>query len=280
MKNEFNHIVKELSNIYPNKEAKSIAYLVFREKLGYHAHDIHLGNQKPDFKQKKELESILSELLSGKPVQYILGYTWFYDLKFKVNRNVLIPRPETEELVHFIIDHNRSDNPSILDIGTGSGCIPISLKKSIPESHIQSIDISIHAIQTARENAEMNNTMIHFLQMDILKKTEWDNLPFSYDIIVSNPPYITHSEKKLMHKNVLDFEPPSALFVEDRNPLIFYDVISDFALEKLNKNGWLFYEINENSGLAIKKLLEKKGFLNVHISKDIHEKNRFISCHV
>jgi release factor glutamine methyltransferase len=278
LRNEFNHIVKELSKLYSTEEAKSIVYLIFEEILNIKKTDIFTKNVELTVEQKKELPIILKKLKQHQPVQHIIGYTWFYDMKFFVNEYVLIPRPETEELVDLIIKENKNKKLKILDIGAGSGCIPITLKKNITNSEVWAIDISEKALEIAIKNAEINNVEIQFQKMDILNEGSWKEITLQFDIIVSNPPYVTESEKRLMEKNVLDFEPENALFVFDNNPLLFYQAISDFALQKLTKNGKLYFEINEKFGNKVKKMLEEKGFKDVVVVKDLNGKDRIVSA--
>ena len=238
--------------------------------------------------QSERIENILTQLQTGKPVQYILGYTEFYGLPFKVNPSVLIPRPETEELVEWIITSigslqlavgGEQLTKSTLDIGTGSGCIAITLKKFLPDRTVSAIDISPEAVQTAKENAELNNVKVNFIQADILNiKSEIENPKF--DIIISNPPYVTLKDKQQMHTNVTDFEPHGALFVPEDDPLIFYKAIADFAIKNLTKDGLLFLEINENLGTETVDILQNKGFKNVELRKDMSGKNRMIKASV
>ncbi len=218
-------------------------------------------------------EQILEELKNGKPIQYVLGEDEFYGLTFKVNQNVLIPRPETEELVDLIINDNKNQRVTILDIGTGSGCIAVSLQKKLPNALVSGLDISENAIELAKKNAQLNHVSIGFSIDDALKLKP-KNYP-KYDIIVSNPPYIASAEKQDMCLQVLDFEPHLALFVDDENPLIFYDAISDFALTNLLPQGKLYFEINQNLGHQTQQMLDKKGF-NVQIIKDINGNERII----
>ena len=212
----------------------------------------------------------IKELKNQKPIQYILGEADFYRLKFKVNEHVLIPRPETEELVHLIIKDNELDSPIILDIGTGSGCIPIALKKNIPSAKISAIDIANDVLEVAKYNAKHNGVEVEFVLDSILHLTS------HFDIIVSNPPYICVSEKANMNKNVLDYEPHLALFVENDDPLLFYKAIIDFAIKNLNKNGKIYFEINQSLASETKNLLENKGFKNVELIKDLSNNYRIL----
>ena len=220
--------------------------------------------------------SALENLSKGQPLQYIVGKTFFYGREFLVNSKVLIPRPETEELCQWIIEDTQLNNPSILDIGCGSGNIPITLEQEIKNSNVFAIDISTDALGVAQENSKLNNSNVQFEQMDILN---WRNtnkfLKNKFDVIVSNPPYILEEEKILMRKNVLDFEPHVALFVK-QNPMLFYDTIAEFAKEHLTENGKLFFEINENYYTECKNVLLKLNFVNIELRKDFGGKYRMI----
>lgn len=230
--------------------------------------------------QAEKLEYILNELKTGRPLQYIMGHTEFYGLPFKVNPSVLIPRPETEELVEWIIRTIKSTDTSVkhlLDIGTGSGCIAITLKKHLPDVQVSAIDISTEALQIARQNALLNKVEINFIQADILNIDQMNSLP-QFDMIVSNPPYVTPADKQQMHSNVTDFEPHAALFVPEDNPLLFYNAISNFAVENLKENGWLFFEINENLGKQTVELMKDKSFKNIILKNDLFDKNRMIKA--
>ncbi len=230
-------------------------------------------------KGKKESEAfyghILAQLQSGKPIQYILGETIFYGLKFKLNPSVLIPRPETEELVDLIISENKNRQISILDIGTGSGCIAVSLQKKLPLSKVFGLDVDKNAIDLATQNALLNAVEIDFIIADVLN-LQSRNFP-KYDVIVSNPPYIADAEKQEMSPQVLDYEPHLALFVADENPLIFYDAISNFALTNLSPQGKLYFEINQKLAQATQKMLNSKGF-SATVIKDINGNDRIISA--
>ncbi|MEO8796210.1 MAG: peptide chain release factor N(5)-glutamine methyltransferase, partial [Daejeonella sp.] len=236
-------------------------------------------NEPVDMMVETSLISILDELKTGKPLQYILGETEFYDLPFKVNPSVLIPRPETEELVDWIIKDllsRKQTKPEILDIGTGSGCIPIALKKNIPEAKVSAIDISGAALETAIKNSVLNKVEVKFHLHDILNTESGFFNDSEFDIVVSNPPYVTLSEKNLMHQNVLEHEPHLALFVDDNDPLIFYKAITKFASAHLKKDGVLYLEINENLGGETVSLLKGFGFKNVELRKDLPGKDRMI----
>ena len=272
-----NYIKKELEELYHARETESLAYLLLEYVLKYSKTQIQLNKaEKISPELFQQIKYYTQELTKNIPIQYVLGETEFYDLTFKVNKHTLIPRPETEELVHAIINENRQEGLQILDIGTGSGCIPISLAKNLKNARVSSADISAEAIEKAKENAKLNQVDVHFFHRDILnwKNVDWDN----FDIIVSNPPYVTEAEKSKMEKNVLDYEPHSALFVTDHDPLIFYRTIADLALLHLKKGGKLYFEINESLGNEMVELLEQKGFNSISLRSDINGKNRMISA--
>lgn len=226
-------------------------------------------------------EVIILELKTEKPIQYITGEAWFYGLRFEVNENTLIPRPETEELVEWIIesqqDYKSKKQLEVLDIGTGTGCIPISLKKNIPNANVSAIDVSEKAIEVAKRNANSNEAAISFILKNIL---ETENLEQQYDVIVSNPPYVRNLEKEEISKNVLAYEPHLALFVEDNDALLFYRKIAQLAKESLTKNGQLFFEINQYLGKETVLLLEQLGFQNIELKKDFKGNDRMIKCSV
>lgn len=215
------------------------------------------------------------ELINDKPLQYILGTATFLDWEFEVNQDTLIPRPETEELVILIHKSLKGagENHKILDIGTGSGCIAISLQK-LTHAQVSAVDISKKALEKAKKNASKLEASINFIEADIRNKQQWENISGSFDLIVSNPPYVLHSEKELMQANVLDYEPELALFVENSDPLLFYQHITNFAKEQLSDQGVLWFEINENMGHEMQLLLSKY-FKNVQLIKDFRDKDRF-----
>ncbi|MFB9844726.1 peptide chain release factor N(5)-glutamine methyltransferase [Mucilaginibacter ginsenosidivorans] len=271
----------KLAHLYDLKEIDSICMLVLTEVAGTtHARIKAFPELELSWKQIESLKNILDQLVIGKPIQYILGQTEFYGLTFKVNPSVLIPRPETEELVYWtisLIKETKLAGGNILDIGTGSGCIAISLKKNLPEFSVSAIDISSDALKTAGENAELNNTEVNFILGDILNpKLNIQNSKF--EIIVSNPPYVTLDDKKQMHTNVTDFEPHTALFVPENDPLIFYKAITDFASKNLKPGGLLFFEINESYGEQTVELLNSKRFINIELRKDMGGRDRMIKA--
>jgi release factor glutamine methyltransferase len=267
-----------LSPAYPREEINGFVKLIFDHLLGISQLETHLRRHDHISEAKlSEIKEILQRLKNFEPIQYIFGETEFYGLKFKVNQAVLIPRPETEELVEWILKDSPDQNADVLDIGTGSGCIPIALGKNRPHLNIVGWDISEEALMVARQNAEMNKVKVEFAKVDILN---WrtDCLKRNYDLIVSNPPYVTTSEKSTLLKNVTDHEPHLALFVPDKDPLIFYNEIADFALRNLNKNGILYFELNENKGNEVMNLLKSKNFSTVVFKKDINGKDRMVRC--
>jgi release factor glutamine methyltransferase len=273
--------IQELTPIYDAGEAESFFYLILEEKNQLKRIDLALRPEL-DFLEEEIVvwNSILEQLKKEIPVQYLLEKTSFYGLDFEVNENVLIPRSETEELVDWIIKSNskieKLKDLKILDIGTGSGCIAISLAKNIPNSQVYAIDVSQKALATAKKNAEINKVNVTFINQNIL---ETEDLTQQFDIIVSNPPYVRNLEKEEIKKNVLDNEPHLALFVEDNDALIFYRKIADLAKKNLSENGQLFFEINQYLGKEMIDLLEKMNFKNIELRKDIYGNDRMISCH-
>ncbi|MBL1407667.1 peptide chain release factor N(5)-glutamine methyltransferase [Sphingobacterium faecale] len=267
-----------LQELYPASEVEQIYLLAVEDITATAPSQYHrIRNEIPSVEQTNRLQEILSQLQTGRPIQQILGYAHFYGHIFEVSEDTLIPRPETEELVHLIQqDHRDHYAMDFIDIGTGTGCIPISLAIRMPQHKYWALDISPNALNVAKRNAQKHSTNVQFIQADIL---EWD-LVFqqeqTYDVIVSNPPYITQAEKKEMHQNVLAFEPHSALFVEDSAPLLFYDYIADFAKSHLRPNGRLYFEINQYLGAETVELLSKKGFRQIQLYKDINGADRII----
>lgn len=284
------YFLQELSTIYDEMEATSFFYLILEHLCQLKRIDLALN---PDFEisenDKVRWQNILTELKTQKPIQYILGETEFYGLKFLVNENVLIPRPETEELVELILKSTKekvqSTDLKVIDIGTGSGCIAISLAKNLPNAKVFAIDVSEKAILTAQENAKQNGVEVNFIQQNILEIDELIKLPTSsfqrptfFDIIVSNPPYVRMLEKEEIKTNVLEYEPHLALFVEDNDALIFYRKIAQLAKKSLTENGKLYFEINQYLGKETVTLLEKMDFKNIELLQDIYGNDRMISC--
>ena len=273
----------ELSTIYPKTEIDSFFFLLIEVKLNLQRIDTVL---KPDFLIDEsilsEIKNIVKRLQKEEPIQYILGETEFYSLPFLVDENTLIPRPETEELVEWVINEiqeirskNQDNKLNILDVGTGTGCIPISLAKNLNNVSISAIDVSLEALKKAKQNAVLNKVDITFLEIDILKAKE---LPKKYDFIISNPPYVRELEKIEINNNVLQNEPHLALFVDDENPLIFYKKIADLAKQDLTKNGLLFFEINQYLGKETLEMLQQKGFKNIELKKDFSGNDRMIKA--
>ncbi|MEO8238937.1 MAG: peptide chain release factor N(5)-glutamine methyltransferase [Flavobacterium sp.] len=270
--------IQELSPFYDAYESESFFYLILEDKHKLRQIDLALNHDLNFSEADIVIWSVfLDQLKKEVPVQYLLGKTNFYGLDFEVNENVLIPRPETEELVEWIIHENSNINKSkklkILDIGTGSGCIAISLAKNLPNAEVSAIDVSKKALETAKRNAVNNNVEVTFILQDIL---ELDELKYNFDIIVSNPPYVRNLEKEEIKKNVLEYEPHLALFVEDNDALVFYKKIASLAQKNLLENGQLYFEINQYLGKEMIDLLEKMNFENIELRKDIYDNDRMI----
>ena len=266
--------LKELNGYYPEKEIKSLFYISIDHLLGYSKSDTIIKSENellPDF--KIEFSEIVERLQKKEPIQYILMETTFYGLPFFTRRGVLIPRSETEELVDWIIKDNENLEKRYLDIGTGSACIIISLAKNLNGS-FYAIDVSPDALREAKQNVKRNNVDVNLEQFDILD-SDLDGL---WDVIVSNPPYVLESERKYMQQNVLAWEPEIALFVRDETPLLFYERIADQSTKVLNKNGILYFEINEKYGKETVDMLAQKGFVNIELKKDINDKDRMVKA--
>lgn len=266
---------KELSAIYPSTEISAFTNIIIKtvfktSKLHIHAFPESLLTQK----QAHQIKSICRELKEGKPLQYVLGETSFYNCTIKVNKDTLIPRPETEELVDLIIKENRGFRGSVLDAGTGSGCIAVALAINLPGTRVMGFDISEGAISLARENALLNNASIDFFTADM---ANFDiNSIGNTDIIVSNPPYVRESEKKLMADNVLNYEPHAALFIPDSEPLKYYKYILKLAKGILVRGGRVYFEINEAMGEEMKYLLSEHGYSGIVIKRDLNDRERMI----
>ncbi|MES2274686.1 MAG: peptide chain release factor N(5)-glutamine methyltransferase [Bacteroidota bacterium] len=281
VKDVFTRFKQQLANVYNPQETEAIILLTLSDLLNTSNTKLKaFPEAEIGYQQAEQLEYIVQELKTGRPIQYILGHTEFYGLPFKVNPSVLIPRPETEELVQWIIQTvNKSTTPvhHLLDIGTGSGCIAITLKKYLPNLKIFAIDISSQALQTAKANAQLNHVDVNFIEADILNFDASIQLP-QFDIIVSNPPYVTLVDKEQMHTNVTDFEPHTALFVPENDPLLFYKAIANFAQEQLTDNGQLFFEINENYGKETVELLTGNSFKDVELRQDMSDRDRMVKA--
>jgi len=317
---------KQLKSLYPKTEVTSFFYRLCDFKLGLKRVDIALNlDKKIALKEVSFFEDAIKRLKLFEPIQYVIGTTEFYGLTFKVDKNVLIPRPETEELVSWILKEVKGQKAKgkrlkILDIGTGSGCIAIALAENLPQAEVWALDVSKQALKIAKQNATLNKVNINFIEADILnlntkdiviaskakqsltnkeinsvakplrndvqnnnsvipterKISDEESFFLNFDIIISNPPYVKQNEKPLMQPNVLNHEPHVALFVENNNPLLFYDKIADFAIKNLSKNGILFFEINQNFGQGVITILQQKGFKNTALKKDIFEADRMV----
>lgn len=270
--------LRELSPLYDEKEIESFFYIVLESFHNKKRIDLALNpSMEMDAVQLLRWESVLADLKTEKPIQYILGETEFYGLPFLVNENTLIPRPETEELVEWILESKKNEEQStklnVLDIGTGSGCIAISISKNLPDVQVSAIDVSEKALATAHKNAEINKVDVNFILKNIL---ETEVLDEKYDIIVSNPPYVRNLEKEEIKPNVLEYEPHLALFVYDNDALLFYRKIAELAKKNLSENGKLYFEINQYLGKEMVELLEEMGFKNIVLKKDIYGNDRMI----
>lgn len=271
----FDDFIREIS-LDDKDEIMAVGYIVFQHFFKVSRTDILMG--KPVLADEisiQNLKEVLLRINRHEPVQYILGLTTFYGRNFAVNPNVLVPRPETEELVHHLVNTYQRQSPPfhVLDIGTGSGCIPITLKLEIPSASVSAIDISDGALSIARENAAALQADVNFFKCDIL---QGEPSLKDVDLIVSNPPYIADEEKEHMHRNVLAYEPHLALFVEGDDPLLFYKVIAQKSRAMLRSGGSLWFEINARFGAEVKRSMEQHGFVAVEIMKDVTGKERFV----
>ena len=266
------YFLSELTSFYSKDEAESMAFWSIHSVSNLSRSEYLLASNTLLSAQDNNLyQDIVSRLKKHEPLQYVLGESEFYGLTMKVNSDCLIPRPETEELVSWILKHNFKN---VVDIGTGSGCIAITLAK-YSDAQITAYDVSSDALNIAKENAKLNQVNVEFVKHDIFEEID---LKKSFDLIVSNPPYVLGSEKKLMNRNVLDYEPHLALFVSDDDALLYYQRIIEFSKAHLTNEGLLFFEINEQKGLEIKKLLEKNEFTDILIKKDMQGKNRMVKA--
>ena len=269
--NIINYFNRELDGYATKNEINSWAYIVIEHLFGYSKADCICNyNQKISKSNFHKIFDIVKELKTYKPIQYIIGETEFFQLKFKLNNSTLIPRPETEELVSWILKHDFS---SVLDIGTGSGCIAITIAK-LTNSNVDAMDICDKALKIAELNAKINSVNVNFILNDILNTEKMPN----YDVIVSNPPYVQKSDILKMNKNVTDFEPHRAIFVDDNNPIVFYRKIASLAIKSLNDGGYIFFEINEMYHKEILDLLNKIGFVDITLKNDINDKPRMIKA--
>jgi len=283
----FTYIINTIAPIYEPREAANIAHIVVEHITGLNKLDrIVYKDRNLDPGQQTRLEKAVAMLLQHQPVQYVTGTAWFYGMELLVNRNVLIPRPETEELVEWILADVQmgkyanmqmagAKDLQLLDIGTGSGCIPLALKQALPAASVWGIDVSDGALTIAKANGAKQQLDVHFTQVNVLDEEATAALP-SFNIIVSNPPYIKQSERLGMQQQVLDYEPSLALFVPDEDALLFYRRIVQLAASKLSRGGALYFEINEALGPEVVSLMEKEGFANVQLRQDIFGKDRMV----
>ena len=275
----FTYIVNTIAPIYEPREAANIAHIVVEHITNLNKLDrIVYKDRNLDPGQQNRLEAAVAALLQHQPVQYVTGTAWFYGMELLVNRNVLIPRPETEELVEWVLEDVQMTGEKemhLLDIGTGSGCIPLALKQALPAATVWGIDVSDGALTIAKANAAKQQLDVHFTQINVLDEAATAPLPI-FNIIVSNPPYIKQSERLDMQQQVLDYEPSLALFVPDEDALLFYRRIVQLAGSKLSKGGALYFEINEALGQEVVSLMEKEGFANVQLRQDIFGKDRMV----
>lgn len=265
----------KLGKLYPEREIENLFYWVCEDLYDLPKFQVKIGDKRLSESELLAVRSIVKRLEKEEPLQYILGTTEFYNCIIKVNSHTLIPRPETEELVDWVLNEVGTEN-AVLDIGTGSGCIPIAIKKALPTLKVNGLDVSAGALELAAESATLNGVNVNFIQMDILNpnlsKLE------KYAIIISNPPYVLESDKKKMNPNVLSYEPHLALFVEDHDPLLFYKAIGKIGLELLAENGSLFFEIHEDFGKDTVAMLKELGYQNIEMRKDMQGKDRMIRC--
>lgn len=273
MQQAIQYIQSTLSDLYSELEIKAITRLLLSKLTDYNFTEIIINkNTIFSANQRLELEQYLNNLQNGMPIQYVLGETEFCGLNFMVNESVLIPRPETEELVNWVVQKVKNDI-KILDIGTGSGCIAIALKHFLPNASVHACDISKDSLQLAQYNAQSLRQKINFFQLDILNATDFKE---QYDVIVSNPPYIPIAERADIARHVKDFEPAQALFVPDDDPLVFYRNIALFAQERLNNGGILFFEVHRDFGETVVGLLHESGFVNTVLKHDIAGNHRMV----
>lgn len=266
---------RELKELYTEKEISTLAGIIIKTVFGgLRLHQIYDPDQVAGSEQALKIARICEELKTGKPYQYVIGETIFYGCTIRVSPAVLIPRPETEELADLIINENKEYKGKIIDFGTGSGCIAVALAANIPEASVTGIDISGAALDIAKENARLNNVRVDFRREDIFSfnHSSYRNT----GIIVSNPPYVRESEKKLMNRNVLDFEPHNALFVSDSDPLVYYRAMLDISEKILEKGGRLYFEINEAMGGPLAELISSSGYSEIRIIKDLNDRDRII----
>lgn len=269
----FVYLKEQLQAVYEEREASTIASYVLEDVFGIQ--NPRSSTRQFTKEEQREFKRIVEELVQKRPWQYVVGIADFYNLKFEVNEAVLIPRAETEELVYAIVEKHKKEPIEILDIGTGSACIAVALKKEMPHARVNAVDVSKEALELAQRNAQRNELDINFQQVDILDLEQIQKMP-QYHLIVSNPPYIQDSERSVMPAHVLAYEPHLALFVTNKDPLQFYKAIADFAQTHLYPKGWLYFEINEYFGTEVLTLLENKGFVNCALVQDMSNRDRIV----
>lgn len=271
------YFTEQLSTLYDTAEAERFFIITLEELKGWNRSRLALNPDEeltPD--EVRQWDEVLQHLKEQKPIQYIFGKAWFYGLEFRVNENTLIPRPETEELVEWIISENKNrQDITILDIGTGSGCIAVSLAKNLPYAKVFALDVSEQALEVAKHNAKANGTNVTFIKEDILSV---EALPQQFDIIVSNPPYVRHLEKAEIKDNVLQYEPHLALFVEDNDALLFYRTIAQLGKSSLKKGGMLYFEINQYLGYETVKMLADSQYQDIILKKDMFGNDRMVKA--
>jgi release factor glutamine methyltransferase len=266
---------EKLTDLYGEREVENMFYWCCEAQYGLSKIEVRIGEQRLTESEILEMRQVVKRLEKSEPFHYIIGETEFFDCRIKVDNNVLIPRPETEELVAWVLE-SLNNHEQLLDIGTGSGCIPIAIKKNAPRLNVFALDVSPEALNMAKASSNLNQVDIHFVEKDILQEDLAD-LP-KFDVIISNPPYVLESDKTQMNTNVLKFEPHLALFVADEDPLLFYKRIGILGLEQLNPKGFLFFEIHKSFGKETKIMLEELGYQYVQVKSDMQGKDRMIRC--
>jgi len=277
---EFSSFVKQsLSGVYDNGEVNALLKNLLLERLSFSFYEQSKHeNDVLSVREGEMLMNDLNRLKLGEPLQYVLGYAWFNEMKIIVDKNVLIPRPETEELISFILDQRFPDGAVMMDICSGSGCIALALKSSFPTAHVFGADVSEEALEVSRANSKFLELKVHWLKWNVLEEDAPENFNQSLDLIVSNPPYVSMHEIEEMSKNVIDFEPHLALFVPDNDPLLFYKKIAHFSVSRLKSGGRLWVEINKRFAVEVAELFEKIGFTDVRIYRDFSDNDRFVSA--